>query len=461
MRTFLIWAAVLCCGVGVFAALWPRQAVGDAERKALAEGRTIIQYWDRHQGHEHDMRLVFIDEFNRSQNRIYIRAISVGYNSIMEKLLTAIAGSAPPDLCSLESTMLAQLASQGCLMPLEGFMASDPEFARDNYFPHAWESVAIDGHVWGVPTTTDVYCLLWNKNAFRVAGLEPERPPRTFEELHEYAEKLTIRDGDTIEQAGFIPWQPWDMTGMWGLVFGGRLCDERGEAVCGNDPAMVRMMDWQQSFAADPNSAENPPYAMDPEAMSSFTRSLGAYMSANNPFYSGKVAMMAEGEWQVTFIPKYAPNLDWGVAPLPTPEGVEPMVMGWPCVVDCIPRGSRHPEEAWQFIKWFYSARHGGGPSPASDYCYAIHNICPRKQDALQARFTSNPKFKVFVDVLFDRKVVSLPAMPLIQFYTDELERQRERVVFRKTTPEEALMDAQQKVNAELERQRRFVERSS
>jgi len=103
--------------------------------------------------------------------------------------------------------------------------------------------------------------------------------------------------------------------------------------------------------------------------------------------------------------------------------------------------------------------RPGGGTSPASDYCYAIHNVCPRKKDAIQERFTSNPKFKVFVDVLFERKVVSLPAMPLIQFYTDELERQRERVVFRKTTPEAALMETQQKVNAELERQRRFVER--
>jgi ABC-type glycerol-3-phosphate transport system substrate-binding protein len=183
-------------------------------------------------------------------------------------------------------------------------------------------------------------------------------------------------------------------------------------------------------------------------------------MSANNPFYSGKVAMIAEGEWQVTFIPKYAPSLDWGVAPLPTPEGVEPLVMGWPSVVDCIPRGSHHPREAWSFIKWFYSARHGGGPSPASDYCYAIHNVCARKKDVLQERFASNPKFKVFVDALLTRKVVSLPTMPEITLYTDELERQREMVVFRKTTPEAALKETQQKVNAELEQQRRFAERS-
>jgi len=459
VKTILIWALAFGCVGGTFALLWPRQSVSEAERRAVEEGRVVVTYWDRHQGHEHEMRRALIDEFNESQNEIYVRAISVGYNSIMEKLLTSIAGGAPPDICSLDDIMSIQLAKQGCLMPLDPFMEGEPELAADKYFEFARKAVTADGHVWAVPTTTDAYCLLWNKAAFRAAGLDPERPPRTFTELHEYAERLTIRDGNTLTQVGFIPWQPWDMSGMWSLLFGGKLYDEKtGLAVCGDDPGMLRMMRWQQSFGIDPGGGDNPPYAMDPEAISSFTRGLGAYMSANNPFYSGKIAMTAEGEWQVTFIPKYAPNLDWGVAPLPMPEGVEPTVMGWPCVADGIPRGARHPEAAWKFVKWFNTPRPGGGTSPVSDYCYAIHNICPRKEDAVQKRFVGNPKFKVFVDELFRRKVVSLPVMPLTQFYMEELERQRERVVFRKTTAEEALREIETNLNKELVKLRRFGE---
>ena len=447
-------------GIVVFAVLWPREASSPAEREALAQGRVVVTYWDRHSGHEHASRRLLIDEFNNSQDDVDVRALPVGYDTSMEKLLTAVAGGTPPDLIGMDGTIMSQLVTQGCFTPLDDFIATSAAVKAEDFFPFCWESMVMDGQVWGIPTTTDTYCLLWNKNAFRKAGLDPERPPRTMAELEAYAEKLTIRDDTGLRQIGFLPWLPWDLTTMWGFLFGGRWYNEEtGLIDCADDPNIIRMFAWQQSFALDPRGGGGSPYAIDPEQMMSFQQGFGAYMSANNPFYTGKVAMTAEGEWQVTFIPIYAPELDWGVAPLPTPEGAPPRAYGSAPVADCIPAGAPNPEAAWTFLEWFYARRPGGGTSPVSDYNHAIHNIPCRVKEAEEERFTGDPKFRVFVDTLRERETVRPPITPLTQLLGNEMERQRERVAFYKTTPEEAARALQEKVNREFIRARRLVGR--
>jgi ABC-type glycerol-3-phosphate transport system substrate-binding protein len=458
VRTYLRLAASVAGLLLLYAVLWPRYETTPEERQAVREGRTIIIYWDRHSGHEHEARRVLIDEFNRSQNKVYVRPLSVGYNASMEKLLTAVAGGCPPDICAMDGGIMMQLAAQGCFMPIEEKMARVPGLAKEDFLPHCWDAVSFNGHVWGIPTTTDSYCLLWNKNAFRKAGLDPDKPPTTMADLAEYAGRLTIYQDGGYKQVGFLPWQPWDNSTMFGLLFEGHWYDDKaGAACCANDPNLIRMYEWQRSFIKGMMPNGDAPYALYPERLLSFQGGFGAYMSTNNPFYSGKLAMIAEGEWQATFIPKYAPDLDWGVAPIPTADGCQPLAYGGPCVVDCIPRGCRNPEAAWEYMKWFYSPRADGGPSPASDYDYAIHNIPCLYRDAKQDRFYNDPKFRVFVDVLMTRKIVSLPITPLAQYFFDEIERQREKVVFGELTSRQALQQIQDKSNAAFEHTRRVM----
>ncbi len=453
MRTRIKWILVLAALVAVYAVLWPSEAISPAEKEALREGRVIITYWDRHMGHEHASRRKLIDEFNQSQDKVFVRALSVGYDASMEKILTSIAGRTPPDIIGIDGTIMAQLVAQGCFSPLDEFLAETPAIRGEDFFPACWDAVHFDGRTWGIPTTCDTYCLLWNKNAFRKAGLDPERPPQTIAELQDYAARLTIRGDSGIEQIGYLPWMPWDMSTMWGLMFGGRWVDEAtGRAVCGGDPGIIRMFEWQQSFALPPDGRPDPAHALDPQKVQSFQQGFGAYMSANNPFYSGKVAMIAEGEWQVTFIPVFAPELDWGVAPLPVPDGAEPSAYQGAPVCDCIPAGCRHPEAAWEYLRWFYSPRPDGGVSPVSDYNHMIHNIPCRPAEARQDRFLNNPKFAVFVDVLLSRRVVAPPVNPVVQFMADVMERQRERVVFYRATPEEAARAIEDEVNREMDR---------
>jgi len=459
VRSYLIGLLAIAAPLGFLALLKPPASESPEERRAVASGRTVITYWDRHSGHEHEARCVLIDEFNRLQDDVFVRALPIGYN--IEKLLTAIAGGSPPDLCSLESTVLISLAPQGCFRCLDDFMAQSPHLKKERFFPHTWEAISYKGRAYGIPTTTDAFCLLWNKDAFRRAGLDPERPPRTLAELEDFAARLTVRGNKGIEQLGFLPWLPWDLTHMWGGLFGGRWFDNiTGLAVCGNNQRIVESFAWQRSFTLDPNAKTQKAFAMDPTKIAAFRSGFGAYMSASNPFYTGKVAMIAEGEWQVTFIPKYAPELDWGVAALPQPQGAEPRCYSPSCVLDAIPAGSPHPDAAWAFLQWFYTPRSDGRPSPATDYCAMISNIPCRPEDAKDHRFMGNPKFRVFVEELLTKPVVTYPVTPAAQFMLDQIERQREYVVFRETAPGEAAERLENDTNREIMRIRSLLDRT-
>ena len=117
--------------------------------------------------------------------------------------------------------------------------------------------------------------------------------------LEDFAAKLTIREPNgAIKQMGFLPWLPWDNSYMWGVLFGGQWYNEKtGLIDCATDPAIIRMFEWQLSFTRGPDPSKDKPFAMDPDMVTSFSKGLGEYMSANNPFYAGRVAMMVEGEW--------------------------------------------------------------------------------------------------------------------------------------------------------------------
>jgi multiple sugar transport system substrate-binding protein len=454
LNTRIAGAAAILAVAVVLGLIWPRTATTPAERAAARDGRTIITYWDRHSGHEHAERVKLFDEFNSSQEDIFVRDVAIGYNASMEKILTSTAGGAPPDIIGLDSAMLYQLAPQGIFLPLDGFMASTPALQQEKFFPHCWEMVDFDGHVWAVPTTTDVYCLLWNKALFRRAGLDPERPPENLAELEAYAEKLTLRDeAGRVTQVGFVPWLPWDLSSMWGGMFGSDWYNaDAGHFEIEDDMAARASMAWQQKFTWGEDEASQNAFGLDMDSLAAFSKLSRNYMSANNLFYAGKVAMITEGEWQSTFIPKYAPGLEWGVAPIPQPDGVEQRGYGPACVVDAIPATARNPEAAMTFLAWFYSPRADGRPAPSSDYNFAIHNIPPQRDEATGERFMGDPKFRVFVEQLLDRPIVRLPVTPVTQLFTDQLERQRERVTLHRSTPEDALRETARVVNKELDR---------
>ncbi|MCX7765207.1 MAG: extracellular solute-binding protein, partial [Candidatus Sumerlaeia bacterium] len=86
-----------------------------------------------------------------------------------------------------------------------------------------------------------------------------------------------------------------------------------------------------------------------------FSAGFGAYQSPQNPFFVGKLAMREDGQWLIMFIKQFAPDLDYGIFAFPSVMAGGPGYTYTSGSFWAIPVGKRHPEEAWEFLKWLIS----------------------------------------------------------------------------------------------------------
>src|ERR1019366_8236350 len=176
-----------------------RQAVDGA-----AGSRVTVDYWEKWSGFEADAMQAVVDDFNRSQDRIEVRFLSV--SEVDTKLLLAASSGHPPDVAGLWSENIPDFSEKGALTPLDGGLAA-AGIGADHYIPVYWELCRHRGFTWGLPTTPGCVALFYNKKLFRAAGLDPERPPRTFAEFEAMSRRLTLVE---LERSGRRARVPFD-----------------------------------------------------------------------------------------------------------------------------------------------------------------------------------------------------------------------------------------------------------
>ncbi|MBI1290718.1 extracellular solute-binding protein [bacterium] len=327
-------------GVAGFAMLLAAASAG-AEADAVSQ-RVEITYWEKWTNFEKEAMQRVVDRYNSSQDRITVRFVSM--SQIDRKLLLATAGGNPPDVAGFWSHTVVDYADRGALTPLGPLMKRDG-ITADQYLPSILDGCSYRGYVWGLPSTPATMALHYNRRLFREAGLDPDRPPQTIAELDEYARKLTRTDADgNYIQMGFIPTDPGWWGPFWSFWFGGHLASADGKELLCDTPESIRAFTWFQSYIKD----------YDQRKLRLFEATYrGQFASPSNSFMAERVAMQLQGVWMSSFIKEYGPNMDWAVAPFPS-ETYNPDAPS--TVVECdmlvIPRGARHVEEAWDFIKF-------------------------------------------------------------------------------------------------------------
>jgi len=334
----------------------PRQPVRDrlvsraafeADKTNAIQRRTKITYWEKWSGFEGQAIQDAVDAFNARQDRIYVELIIQG--DITQKTKIATAGGDPPDVAGLYSVDVPVFAAQNALVPLDE-MLSEAGIDEQTFVRVYWDLCRFNGKVWAIPSTPSTWALHWNKKLFREAGLDPDRPPRTIQELDAFADKLTKRDEKgRLIQIGYLPTEPGWWKYPWALWFGGSLWNGR-DRLTFNSPETVAAMKWIRGY----------PDRYGYEELDRFKKTFGGFSTSDNAFFAGKVAMEIQGVWMAKFIGFYAPkDFEWGVAPLPAAE--DPNRPGHPLLENVtvaeadvigIPRGAKHIKEAFEFIKF-------------------------------------------------------------------------------------------------------------
>jgi len=284
-----------------------------------------------------------------------------------QRLLTAVAGGDPPDVVWFDRFAVGEWALRGAFQPLQPFLDRDlkerPDdpltLRREQFFQACWDEACFNGQLYAMPSETDNRALYYNMDILEkyaaqlipLGCVDPENPakvgpPRTWDQLKECTRILSQRDAKgRLERVGFIP----NFGNSWLYIYswlnGGSFMSEDGLTCTLDTPENVGALVYMTELYDLMGGAEE---------VNAFQSTLQT--GDLDPFLSGKVAMKIDGDGFIQIIANGKRDLRFGVTLAPAPEGKTRL--GW-CGGWCwvIPTGARHPNEAWEFIKYMASLR--------------------------------------------------------------------------------------------------------
>src|ERR1041384_6480245 len=166
----------------------------------------------------------------------------------------------------------------------------------------------------------------------------------------------------------------------------------------------------------------------------------------------GKIAMMINGEWNPYWVTKYAPDLDYGVAPMPIPAGhpERARTTWYGGNVFSIPKGSNHKKEAWDLLAWMQSDEaqilFADAMNNVPNRITALHSPVLRTGPAYRQKFTT------FLDLGESKNVGVFPALPASSLYYNELLNALDLILDGSKSPADAMKDVRIRVQQELDK---------
>lgn len=431
MPRVLIYLLLLASTAG--AAAWAEKITAPAPTGDVVH----VTYWEKWTEFERDAMQAVVDKYNATEGaKKHIHVDFVAVSDIETKTLIAAAGGNPPDIAGLQTIDVAPYADDQAIVSLDNLCAGYG-IKESSYVPIYWKQCFYRNHVFALPSVPASIALHYNRAAFRKAGLDPNKPPKTIEEMDADAEKLTVPDGKgSYVQMGFQPSDPGWWNWGWGFFFGGKLWDGKDKITC-NSPENIRAFEWVASYTKK----------YGPGAKS-FVSGLGNFSSPQNGFISGKLEMQEQGVWMANFIHKYNPSLGWAAAPFPYPSNRPDLANTTIADLDnlVIPRGAKHPKEAFDFIAFVQR-------QPNMEMlCIGQRKHSPLvKVSKWFLEHHPNPYIRLFNDLPKNKNACTPPMLSIWREYDNEMEAAFDEVSLLEKTPEEALQEVHDRMQPILD----------
>lgn len=248
-----------------------------------------------------------IEAFEKQNPDIDVKAIYAGnYNDARVKALAALKSGQPAQLSVMFSIDVHELMDLDAIVPFDEVVETDADRQwLQSFYPALMENGVVDGKTWGVPFQRSTIVMYYNKDLFRAAGLDPEQPPKNWDELVAFGKKLTQKDasGNTTQWGAMIPstGYPYWMFGALAKQNGAVLMNQAGNETYFNKPEVVEALQYWQALG-------NEHQIMPKGAIE--------WGTLRQNFLEQKTAMMWHSTGNLTAVKKNA-NFDFGVAMLP------------------------------------------------------------------------------------------------------------------------------------------------
>jgi sn-glycerol 3-phosphate transport system substrate-binding protein len=250
----------------------------------------------------------YAEEFHKAHPDITVKPVYTGsYQDSTVKAMTAAKAGNAPDAAVLLSTDMFTLIDADLIEPIDKIAGSDADQAwLKSFYPAFMLNSQADGHTWGVPFQRSTIVQYWNKDAFKAAGLDPDKAPASWDDMVAFGKKLTKRDGAghvsqwgiEIPSSGFPYWLFQALTTQNGAI----LANDAGTKVAYNDAHVVEAA----QFFADLGQK----YEVMPKGIIDWG-------TTPNDFFQGKTAIMWTTTGNLTNVKQNA-KFAFGVAPMPS-----------------------------------------------------------------------------------------------------------------------------------------------
>jgi multiple sugar transport system substrate-binding protein len=305
-----------------------------AEEETPEAAPVTIKFWNGFTASDGDILREIYDRFNAQNGKgITVEMDIMPWDNLFESLAPALATNTAPALLLLGSEYIPEYAASGGIVALDDFW-SWSGLDVDNYLENVRETFVLDGTIYGIPMQYNTQYLYWNKDLFTAAGLDPEAPPKTFDEMVAYAEALTDASkeqygmGIAIGNANITNFL-WSNGGDW-------LNADQTKAVC-NSPETVEVLTMLQGIFENGYS----PIGMT-----------GADL--DNLLYAGQLGMYINGPWLINGCREA--GLNFGIGAVPAANDGHLQVPGGGCAFMVTSSADEAQKEAcYEAMKYWLS----------------------------------------------------------------------------------------------------------
>lgn len=349
-----------------------------------------IVFWHAMTGEGQKALEKIVDDYNKSQDEVVVDAIFQGsYEESIVKFKAVSGTKEVPDLVQMNDVSTSFMYRNGAVVPMYEFIKEDKNFDESKLEDVLLNYYRINGNLYSMPFNSSTAILVYNKDAFREVGLDPEKAPKSYKEIEEYSRKLvkTNKNG-VVDRYGFsIISYAWFIEQLLANDNSLYVDEENGrngklptKVVYGKQLPVI--LDWMRRMNTE-------------KLATNYGREWNTTRSA---FNSGKVAMFLDSSAGITGVIKNS-NFEVGTAFIPNESGeFNGSIIGGASLWITKSENKAKQKAAWDFVKYatskdvqaFWSSKTGYFPVNKESY----------DTDLMKATMEKMPQFKTIVEEL-------------------------------------------------------------
>ncbi len=277
-----------------------------------------------------------VEAFNKqsTDTNVIFERLPGGWREYTQKMQTLVAAGNPPDIGRMSPAYTPGFEKAGSLVDLYPFITKE-KFPLNDYYEAAWKPYLKGNHMYAFPAGIYTMAMYYNKDMFAKAGIARPKDTWTQRDMLVIAQKLTKGSGPTKQFGIYVDFN-LERCLQYFWQNGADFMDPEMTKCTMDTPEAIETLQflrdlvWKYRVAPTPTDTQ--------------------VMSASDMFMTGRLGMLAEGQWMIPAF-KDIKNFSWGVLPYPRgKKGRATMIWADPYVIYT---GSKNPEAAWKVIKFF------------------------------------------------------------------------------------------------------------